>query len=258
MKLKDENGAIIIEAVISLSVFMFFVVSLLSIINICYVQAKMGTALNEAAKELSQYSYMYAISSMNQKQAEIYEGSAQARDAVDSSIEGLGGMYDALQSMKGDASGMNAGNVSQSLEKINQDFEKGKASEQELENVFRSIADDPKAFTISMGKLIGNGVIEKGKSEILAPILARILLKKHLKTNTTQDTEAFLKGMRIVPDASGSYFGGIRFSDSVLYQNGSQSIKLVARYKVKVINLLPINMEIKFCQSAETDGWGGL
>jgi hypothetical protein len=43
-KLKNEQGAIFI---------------ILSIITICYAQAKIGTALNAAAKEISQYTYLY-------------------------------------------------------------------------------------------------------------------------------------------------------------------------------------------------------
>ncbi len=47
MDWKSEDGAIIVEATISLSTFMFFIVTLLTIVNICYVQSKMGIAINE-------------------------------------------------------------------------------------------------------------------------------------------------------------------------------------------------------------------
>ena len=51
----DDSGAIVIEATVSLSVFMFAIVVVLSIVNICYAQMKMGVAVNQTAKELSQY-----------------------------------------------------------------------------------------------------------------------------------------------------------------------------------------------------------
>jgi len=56
---KRENGAIIVEATMVLPFFMFAIIMILSIVDICYVQAKMGIAINAAAKEMSQYGYLY-------------------------------------------------------------------------------------------------------------------------------------------------------------------------------------------------------
>lgn len=56
---KRERGAIVVEATIALTTFVFAMFIILSIVDICYVQAKMGIALNSAAKEMSQYAYMY-------------------------------------------------------------------------------------------------------------------------------------------------------------------------------------------------------
>ena len=54
MRKENENGAIVVEATISLSVFIFVIFTILSIVNICYIQAKMSTALDTAAREISQ------------------------------------------------------------------------------------------------------------------------------------------------------------------------------------------------------------
>lgn len=56
---KKEKGAIMVEATIALTTFMFALLMILSLLNICYIQAKMGVALNSAAKEMSQYAYLY-------------------------------------------------------------------------------------------------------------------------------------------------------------------------------------------------------
>ena len=65
-KKKDENGAIIAEATVSLTAFMFAILIILWLINICYVQAKMAVALNSAAKEMSQYSYLYTALTLDE------------------------------------------------------------------------------------------------------------------------------------------------------------------------------------------------
>lgn len=56
---KSEKGAIIVEATIALPVFIFAILIILSITDICYVQSKMAVAVNSAAKEMSQYGYLY-------------------------------------------------------------------------------------------------------------------------------------------------------------------------------------------------------
>lgn len=57
--MKKQKGAIVVEATIALSAFMFAIFTILSIVNICFIQARLGVALNTAAKEISQYSYLY-------------------------------------------------------------------------------------------------------------------------------------------------------------------------------------------------------
>lgn len=59
-KQKRERGAIIVEATISLTTFIFAMFTLYSLVNICYVQSKMAVAVNVAAKEMSQYAYLYS------------------------------------------------------------------------------------------------------------------------------------------------------------------------------------------------------
>lgn len=42
----DEHGAVIIEATLSLSFFMFAIFTLLSVVSICYAQARINTAVD--------------------------------------------------------------------------------------------------------------------------------------------------------------------------------------------------------------------
>ena len=61
-KMKSENrekGAIVAEATIALTAFIFALYIILSLANISYVQMKMGVALNSTAKQMSQYAYLY-------------------------------------------------------------------------------------------------------------------------------------------------------------------------------------------------------
>lgn len=60
-----QEGAVIIEAAIALPVFMFMMITLYSIIQIAYVQARMTIAVDAAAKELAQYAHVYFATGLN-------------------------------------------------------------------------------------------------------------------------------------------------------------------------------------------------
>jgi hypothetical protein len=44
-----EKGAIVVEATISLTVFIFTIFIILSVVDICYIQAKIGNSMCSAA-----------------------------------------------------------------------------------------------------------------------------------------------------------------------------------------------------------------
>lgn len=56
---EGEHGAIIIEASICLPIFMFFMITLLSITKIAYTQAVVAVSLDRTAKQMSEYAHVY-------------------------------------------------------------------------------------------------------------------------------------------------------------------------------------------------------
>ncbi len=110
-KQKRERGAIIVEATISLTTFIFAMFTLYSLVNICYVQSKMSVAVNVAAKEMSQYAYLYSKIGLDEYMSGKDGKSSKALE------EGLGVFFKELgndtESISEDLSGMltKAGNV---------------------------------------------------------------------------------------------------------------------------------------------------
>lgn len=257
MILRDQKGVVIIEASIALSAFMFLIVTILSIVNICYAQAKIGTALNESAKEISEYSYLYALTGLNEKQKQIFGDTQGTRTQIDQSIQGIGDLYDSFHAGGEDASHININNLSESIDNIDKDIQEGKEAASQLNTVFDSIADDPKAFVVGLAKLCGSGAYDAAKSRLIAAPVAKCMTKRHLKTSHNGDCEEFLESLGVVEGADGKYIDGIDFTGSTLFPDGNSIIRLEARYKIKVVPLLPIKMEYEICQSAETEGWFG-
>lgn len=62
--LREQRGAIIVEATLSLSIFMFFMFTLLSLTQIAYTQARMSTALDSVAKAVAEYSHIYYVTGL--------------------------------------------------------------------------------------------------------------------------------------------------------------------------------------------------
>lgn len=61
---KNENGAIVVEASIAVPVYIFIIFTILSIINICYAQTKVQVALNSAARQYSEISYVMYVTGL--------------------------------------------------------------------------------------------------------------------------------------------------------------------------------------------------
>lgn len=256
--LASENGVVFIEATIALTAFMFFVVTLLSIVNVCYAQAKIGTALNETAKELSEYSYLYAVTGLNDKEKRLYGEVKGTKEQISNVSEGIGELYGALKSSQNTVDNASMDNLTETMDQLQTDRTNIENAENKIYKELNNIANDPKTFVLGVGKLMGYEVLQEGKSKLIAAPLTKCLIKKHLKSTDDQKCDSYLASLRIVPGGGREpYLNGIDFGDSTLFTNGDNSIKLVAKYSIKIIALLPINIEMNFCQSAETEGWFG-
>ncbi len=250
MKWKSEDGAIIVEATISLSTFMFFIVTILTIVNICYVQSRMSIVINETAKELSQYAYIYHLTGLNDAQENMAQAGADAKEKTNNIIDGVGGLISEVDGLKS-ANSVNA---------VQQSVENGRQHANAVADEFKSIAEDPVAFLKSLGALFANEAAEELKSQVIAQI-AKAMAKEHLVSSPDGDCESYLKSLGVVPKGN-SYLQGVNFKLSEIYPMGNDGkikneIKIVAVYRAKVVPLLPIDMQFTFCQTAQTRGWCG-
>ena len=74
MRKDRESGAIVVEANLSLTAFVFAMFTILNVVNICYIQSRIGCALDFAAKEIAQYSYLYFKLGVDKKEVEMNQG----------------------------------------------------------------------------------------------------------------------------------------------------------------------------------------
>lgn len=199
MKENRERGAVVVEAVISMTAFIFTMLIILSIADIAYTQSKMAVALNSAAKEISQYCFLYYKFQLDEANSALDEGTEGAQKTVEDTVAGLGQMMD-------------------SFGEAGSDFEEGKfdsavnslmngadSAHQTVSNLAGDIAEDPKAFLIGMGKLAGREVTEAAKV-YLGQIMAKAFMSKNLQSFAGDDPDAFLRRLHVVDGMDGLDF----------------------------------------------------
>lgn len=91
-----EQGAIIIEATLSLSIFMFAIYTILSIIQMCYTQERIAVALNSATKQMAQCSHLIRASGADKVISGNDGSTTQIANKVAEFLESLGGDLDGI------------------------------------------------------------------------------------------------------------------------------------------------------------------
>lgn len=247
MRKDQERGAVIVEGIISLTTFMFAIFTILSIVNICYIQARMSNALNSAAKEISQYSFFYYKFGIDQIEAKVSqsENVQKSRDMADNTVEGIGALMDSLTEANGN---IQTGNFEGLVENI----QNGRTNVDGMVNEWAdAISKDPKGLIIGMGKMLGNELKEEGKA-LLCEVLAKAFMQKNLKAFPEDDPERFLHAYRVVDGMK-----GLDFEYTTFLQNGvSNEIQIVVTYDVRVLEFFNLDFDFTFRQCVKTTAWG--
>lgn len=245
MREDNEKGAIVVEATLSLTTFVFTIFTILSLVNIYYIQSRISIALNSAAKEISQYSYLYYLFGLDGVEADFNEGTEEYKETAESTIDGVVTLVDSFSDAKDSVSTLD-------FEGLTDAIDSGTDTVDSLVTMYADqIADDPKAFILGMGKMALNELSQEGK-KVLAQVMAKAFMKKNLVAHKGDSADAFLKRYRVDEGLA-----GLNFDYTTLMAYGkSNQIQLCVTYKVRVIKLLNIDFTFKFRQVAKTCAWG--
>ena len=256
-KLKKENGSVTIEATISLSAFMFAIVTLLTIVNICIVQARISYAINTTAREISQYSYLYSLTGLNESQNELHEAGEDDTKDLTGILTDINTVYNEIENLgqTGNKSPENVEDIMTAWDSAVGSVERIEEAGSSLESKLSDIADDPKNLMFGIAKMAASEGFDLVKSRLIAAPLAKVMCERHLTDESDGSAEDYLKFLGVVPGATGSYMDGLDFSQSTLFPYGSSEIRIQVSYDVKVISLLPIDFSFHFNQTAVTHGW---
>lgn len=245
MRKDNERGAIVVEATLSLTAFVFTIFTILTLVNVYFIQAKMSVALNAASKEISQYSYLYYALDINEYDANLSEGTEDSKLTAEQTIDGVGTL---MNSFSGAQNSIDTGDFDQLVASI----ESGVTSVDSLVTMYADkLADDPKGFILGMGKMAASELKEEVKV-VLGQVLAKTFMQKNLMAYQGDDPDAFLKRYRVVDGMAGLDFD----YTSLMAYGTSNQIQLCVTYDVSVIKLLNIDFTFTFRQVSKTNAWG--
>ena len=244
MRKDRQLGAIVVEATISLTTFIFAIFTILSIVNICYVQAKVSVALNAAAKEISQYSYLYFALGVDGMEQKFTQGTADSKKLAEDTIDGVGTF---MSSLSGAAASAKTGDFENMVGQI----QGGTDNVKSLVNQYADgLKNDPKGFILGMGKMAASELSQEAKT-VLAKVLARAFMEKNLMSDPSDSADEFLKRYHVVGGMDGLDFNYTTF----LAYGESDDIQLVVTYEVEVLKLLNIDYKFKIRQCSKTTAW---
>ena len=245
MKRNRERGAIVIEATISLTAFVFVIFTLLMVVNIYYIQSKISVALNTAAKELSEYSFLYFKVGLAKVDSAVSEDTEEARGDARKTIDGLAAMNNAING---------AGNSLENLDfdgfmdNVNNGIDAGSSM---YDMYSQKLSEDPSGFIGGMALMGADELLEEGKSALMGGIIGKAFMQKNLSSGKGDTPDAFLRRYRVIDGLN-----GLDFNYTTYLPGGTSSyIQLVCSYDVRVIKLLNIDFKFHFRQAAMTNTW---
>ncbi len=227
----DEKGYIVVETTLSFVLLILLAFSILTLVNISVVQAKVHTAITETANTISMYSYVLNVTGADQK----IEGIHAKGRSIDGKVDELENNINSL------INGINTLNVEQMSEGAG-------ATANIVTDLSGEIQENP--------MVILDYMLHKG-SEVIEQEVVKSLVEMHLTTNTidgeTLTGDEYLKSFDVIDGID-----GLNFSETEFLTNGD--IKIVVNYNIKYEfgNLpLPFDPKLNITQSAKTKLWLG-
>lgn len=242
---KNEKGAVIVEAIVALTVYIFAVFTILSIVDICYTQARVSIALNSAAKDISKYSYLYYKFGLDEAEQQLAENAESSKSMADATLDGIGDLMAGLTDVA------EADNLESLKGGMNDVVAAGSGLSDTATDAAKSLAEDPKKFLVGMASLAGQELAEAAKAQV-AQLMGRAFMERNLKGFEGDTADSFLKRHNVKDGLDAFDFSGSMF----MYGGSSDEIMLVVTYDIHVIQLFDNDISFTIRQTAKTKAWG--
>ena len=259
--LKENKGSLTVEASLSLIVFIFAFLSILYLCKFAKAQVVLQHAVNQTAKEISQYSYLTnklglkndktegnktiedtdkmisevvnLINIVNTEKERIEDLDINRDDIV------INDYYDAIKTYK---KYDEAGNI------IKDSYENVEEATNVLIGSAKEYLKDPKALLNGFVAIAKDEIADFAVSKYIAAPMSKLLIQKYLPTST-QSADEYLRRLGV-----DNGLDGLNFDTSTFFKEGS-NINITLIYNMSLnIPLFP-EKTLCFKVNASTIGW---
>ncbi len=246
---RDENGYIVVETVLSFTLLVFLMVSILSLINIVTVQARMHYALTQTAETVSMYCYALDKIGFADPLMGIEENAGKAQKEIDSVKENVGVLIKELDTLM---KAKDFEGVYESGKKIGQS---GKGLYDEGKKLLKT---DPKETFQNFLSLTLEQIASHGFEQLLQVLMDRYL------SNGTLDGDEYLRTYGVIESVEGLDFTPTVYLDWASRGNhdshfltSEKSVRIIVEYKIDyTFGALPLPFpDLVVTQQAETLAW---
>lgn len=264
-EMNNQRGSATIEAVIGFTAFLFAIFTILGLVNFCRAQMLVSSAVDTAAKELSQYAYFYEMSGLQKFEGKLDKNASVGKNNINEIIGTVDKLYSSIngavdqtiQEKTNVENMMAAGKVDmQTLENaitgIENSVEGVKQGIAGVSNMIGDIGNDPLIYMRSIVALIGSEGMEAAKRVVAVP-LARAFVSKYLGEDTDA-ANAKLKSLGIEGGLDSMNFNLSKFFSDDKHQD----IEITVFYKVKLLQVFDwVVLEANVSKVASCRAWLG-
>lgn len=258
-----ESGMLVVETVLSFTVFLVVVLSIVFLTNIFMIHNKVQYAINAAAHEISAYSYLYQALGLRSAEQTVQADGAAYTKPIDDTVTQVADSLNRIQGL-GSAAGQLAGSLQEvslspeqlsDLRKQAEDVAEG--AQQTAESVQKSVENVTALF--SDGESLMAGLIYMGVSagsyavkSAAGTMAAEALTKKYIGSADT-DADAYLRSYGVE-----NGYAGLDFSGSTIFCDAQKRmVDLVVQYDIDLGFLglvMPIE-KLHVVQRVSVPGW---
>lgn len=281
-KKRNESGMIVVETVISFTVFLVTIFSIAYFINMLILHNKVQFAINSAAHELASYTYLYAAFGGRDASQAIKNDNADNTAMIDNTVSSAYNSYQKVIEAKGsvqeaagealgilnsfgDSSGadeedsVDIGQLQQQMEKLGDStVQAGQAVEGAVTQVKDTVTQVKGMMQNKEGVISGLAFIalegaDYAVKDLLGTGAAWLMTGRYLKQGDL-DADAFLKSSGVVDG-----YGGLDFSGSSVFNDSdSRMIDIVVEYDVDpgfVRLILPEDVKLHMVNRVTIPAW---
>lgn len=261
----NQRGSATIEAVIGFTAFLFAIFTILGLVNFCRAQMLVSSAVDTAAKEMSQYAYFYQMSGLQKFEEQLDDNASVGKNNINEVIGTVDQLYSSIngaveqtvQEKTNVANMIAAGDVDlQTFENAITGIENSAEGVMQgitgVGNALKDVGNDPLLYMRSLVALIGSEGMEAAKRAVAVP-LARSFVSKHFG----EDTDAANEKLESLGIEGG--LDSMNFNLSNIFSDDEhQNIEITVIYKVKLFQVFDwVVLEANVSKVAVCRAWLG-